>query len=374
MHVGLSLIFQNLDDGSTTDADLLRHELGLAQRAEPAGFDSVWMPEHHFTGHTMTPNVPELLAWLAGQTERVKLGTMVTVLPWHHPVRVVENFVLLDHLSGGRSILGIGRGLGRSEFAGLGVEMSDSRQLFTEYTDAIVEALETGVMEYEGELYQQPRVSIRPEPYASFRGRAFASAISPQSIELVARLKLGLMVIAQKPLETVQEDLAAYRSRYLEINGEEPPKPILVSAVAVHEDRDEAQRMRDTYLQRYSRSTSDHYEFSNVEFASIEGYEYYGKLAANIEKHGLEKFNSFLADLQVWGTPDEVTQRILENVDMIGAGAVLTIPVFGGMPPAEANANFDLVVEEVLPALQAHDVGGDLGVTYTPEEAAASVG
>ena len=364
MHVGISLTFQNFDGGAT-DAMTVNHELSLATRAEPAGFDSVWMPEHHFTGHTMTPSVPEVLAWIAAKTERLRLGTMVQVLPWNHPARVVENFVMLDYLSGGRGILGIGRGLGRSEFDGLGVEMGQSRRLFTEYTEAIVNALETGELEYDGELYHQSRVTIRPKPTTSYQGRTYASAISPQSIDLMARLKVGLMVIAQKPWDTVRAELDGYRARYLELNGEEPLKPLLVCAVAVNETEAGAQRMRDVYLQRYSRSTTDHYQFANIEFADIEGYEYYGKLAENIEKHGIENFNSFLADLQIWGTPEQVIERLTNYVDIIDAGAVILLLSFGGMPTDEVDANFALFTDKVLPALKAYDVGGDIGVTAT---------
>jgi alkanesulfonate monooxygenase SsuD/methylene tetrahydromethanopterin reductase-like flavin-dependent oxidoreductase (luciferase family) len=207
MHTGLGMIFQNLD-GRMSDAEMMRHELTLARDAEAAGFDSVWTTEHHFSDYQLAPNVTQFLSWVAGQTERVRLGTMVTVLPWHDPVRVVENFTLLDHLSGGRAILGIGRGLGRVEFDGFRLQMSESRRRFTEYTEAIVNALETGFIESQGELYQQPRTPIRPRPYASFKGRTFASAISPQSMDLMAELGVGLMIIAQKPWDIVVEERA----------------------------------------------------------------------------------------------------------------------------------------------------------------------
>jgi alkanesulfonate monooxygenase SsuD/methylene tetrahydromethanopterin reductase-like flavin-dependent oxidoreductase (luciferase family) len=365
MHVGLGLCFQNLDQ-KMSDADVYRLELAFAARAEEVGYDSVWTPEHHFSDYQLTPNVPQFLAWVAGQTKRVKLGTMVTVLPWHDPVRVAENFVLLDHLSQGRAILGIGRGLGRVEFEGFRAKMSESRRRFVEYTEAIVAGLESGVMEYHGEFYKQPRVRIRPAPYASFRGRTFASAISPSSIDLMARLGVGLMVIAQKPWNKVVEDLSAYRRRFLEINGVEAPKPILAVFIATHEDAKEAQRMRETYLQRYARSTVEHYEFGNVGFAEIEGYEYYAGLAKNIAKHGLETFNGFLADLQVWGTPNEVVAKLKGYVDLLQAGGLLLLPCYGAMPKNVAEANYELIARKVLPALRAHDVGGDLGVTYAP--------
>jgi alkanesulfonate monooxygenase SsuD/methylene tetrahydromethanopterin reductase-like flavin-dependent oxidoreductase (luciferase family) len=363
MHAGLTMIFQNLD-GAMSDTDMYRHELALAARAEEVGFDSVWSPEHHFADYQVTPNVTQFLSWIAGRTSRVKLGTMVTVLPWHDPVRVVENFSLLDQLSDGRAILGIGRGLGRIEFDGFRLQMGESRRRFVEYSEAIIEGLDRGYIEYDGELYRQPRVEVRPRTVGSFKGRTFASAISPQSIDLMARLGVGLMVIAQKPWDTVVGEMQLYRERFVELNGEEAPKPIICVFVGVASDADKAQRIRDLYLQRYARSTTEHYEFSNVGFADIEGYEYYAAVAKNIEKHGLKKFNDFLADLQVWGTPDQVTAKILDYVQKLDAGAVLTCLSFGGMPPEEAKANYDLYAREVLPALQAHDVGGDIGVRY----------
>ena len=180
----------------------------------------------------------------------------------------------------------------------------------------------------------------------------------------MARLGVGLMVIAQKPWEAVQADLAGYRIRFRELNGQEPSKPILNVFVAVHEDAAEAQRMRDTYLQRYARSTVEHYQFDNMKFADIEGYEYYAGLARNIAKHGLDKFNGFLADLQVWGTPQQVTEQLIQRVGLIDAGALLVMLSYGGMLPDVAKANYDLFTSKVLPAIKVHQVGGDIGVRH----------
>ena len=370
MHTGLSLTFQNLDK-KHTDAEVYRHELSLAARAEPAGFDSIWTPEHHFDDYMLTPNVPQFLSWVAGRTERLRLGTMVTVLPWHDPVRVAESFCLLDHLSQGRAILGVGRGLGRIEFDAFRVKMSEARTRFVEYTEAILAALESGVIQYDGELYKQPPAALRPAPFATFKGRTFASAISPQSMDIMARLGVGLMVIAQKPWDTVEKELAAYRVRYRELNGCEPPKPILCVFAGVSHDASEARRMREVYLQRYARSTVEHYEFANVRFEDIEGYEYYGALARNIAKHGLDKFNGFLADLQVWGSPREAEAKLTDYVRRCDAGALLVTCGFGGMPFDVATANFELFSREVLPALKDLDVGGDVGVLHAAHAPAA---
>jgi alkanesulfonate monooxygenase SsuD/methylene tetrahydromethanopterin reductase-like flavin-dependent oxidoreductase (luciferase family) len=363
VHIGFGPQFANLD-GQLTDVEAYRRDLELAARAEEVGFDSVWTSEHHFSDYQITSQQLMFLSWLAGQTEHIRLGTMVTVLPWHDPVRVAEGFSVLDHLSGGRAIFGMGRGLGAVEFDGFRVPMGESRRRFAEYAPAILNALETGYIESDGELYQQPAIAIRPRPFKSFKGRTFASAVSPASMELMAQLGVGIMVIAQKPWETTEAELAQYRARYLELNGFEAPKPVLVVVASVSETRAEADHVRETYLQRWARSTVEHYQFDNIGFAKIEGYEYYAALANNIAKHGLDKFAGFLADLQVWGTPDQVTEKLLDYAKRTDASALVVPLSFGAMPPDETRANFELFAREVLPELKRHDVGGDIGVTY----------
>jgi alkanesulfonate monooxygenase SsuD/methylene tetrahydromethanopterin reductase-like flavin-dependent oxidoreductase (luciferase family) len=371
MHIGLGLQFANLDR-RVPDAAVYELELGLGARAETAGFDSVWVSEHHFSDYQLTSQQSMVLSWLAARTTRVKLGTFVTVLPWHDPLRVAEQFSVLDHLSGGRAILGLGRGLGQKEFVGFRVPMGESRRRFKEYSHALLDALESGTMQYDGELYQQPPVEIRPDPMATFKGRTFASAVSPESMEIMARMGVGLMVIAQKPWETTEAELEAYRQRFLELQGVEAPKPVLVVVAGVSEDPAQVEKMREVHLQRWARSTVEHYEFDNAGFADIEGYEYYAALAANINKHGIDKFNGFLADLQVWGTPEQVTEKLVDYVKRTDAGGLVVPLSFGGMSADEAKVNFELFSSKVLPELQRHDVGGDLGVTYdTPSAAVA---
>jgi len=135
MHVGMAAIFQNPDQ-ARSDMDVWRDDLRLALMAESLGFESLWGVEHHFTDYTMCPDVLQYLTFLAGATERVQLGSMVVVLPWHNPMRVAEQIAVLDHVSNGRFVLGLGRGLGRVEFDGFGVSMDSSRERFTESATA----------------------------------------------------------------------------------------------------------------------------------------------------------------------------------------------------------------------------------------------
>lgn len=352
MHVGMTITFQNLDTGHS-DADIYRHELGMADLAEPLGFDSIWAAEHHFNGYTMCPNVTQFLTYMAGRTKHVKLGSMVTVLPWHDPIRVAEEVAVLEHISGGRTLLGIGRGLGRIEFEGFKVPMGESRERFVAYSEAILRALETGELRSDSPAYQQPRVKIRPAPFKTFRGRTYAAAVSPESARIMAKLGIGLLVIAQKPWDKTLTELHMYRDIYREVNGCEAPKPIIASWIACHDDEATAIDMYERYLRRYSRSALEHYEFHNEGLAEIKGYEYYGALAKNIAKHGVDKFVEFLANLQIRGTPDQVYGKLMEYAELVDAEAVLGVFSYGGMPFDMARQNVQTFADKVLPRLKA---------------------
>ena len=141
MHVGMSVIFQNPDE-QVPDQQIYQQDVALALQAEGLGFDSVWSVEHHFTSYTMCPDVLQFLPYMAGATKSIKLGSMVCVLPWHDPQRVAEQISMLDNLSDGRLILGLGRGTGKVEFDGFRTEMASARLRFKESTELVLNALE----------------------------------------------------------------------------------------------------------------------------------------------------------------------------------------------------------------------------------------
>ena len=371
MHVGYSAFFQNLTN-KLTDHQVYQNTVELADKAEPLGFDSIWAAEHHFTGYTMCPNVAQFLTYMAGRTENVKLGAMAYIVPWHDPIRVAEEISVLDNVSNGRAILGFGRGLGRVEFDAFRLNMGESRERFIEYTEAILDSLESGCIEYDGKFYKQPKALIRPLPFKSFRDRAYAAAVSPESARIMARLGIGIMIIPQKPWETTKQEVEMYREIFREENdGAEPPKPIIVAFVACHEDESVAREMMEKYMRRYARSALDHYEFANEELAKINGYEYYGALAEEISKSGIDGFVSFLADMQLWGTPDQVFEKTMNHQSMVDSGATIGIFSYGDMPHDMATASLNLYAEKVLPRLKAQKVGEHVGGAGTPLTIAA---
>ena len=164
MHVGTAVIFQN-PRAARPDRAVYADDLALVDLAEPLGFQSVWGVEHHFTDYTMCPDVLQFLTYMAGRTERARLGSMVVVLPWHDPMRVAEVVSMLDNISGGRLILGLGRGAGKVEFDGFRMPMDESRPRFVECAETVLKGLETGYCEYDGVFVKQPRAAIRPAPF-----------------------------------------------------------------------------------------------------------------------------------------------------------------------------------------------------------------
>ena len=351
MHVGSSIFFQNFQH-KRTDLEVYQNELKLADLAEPLGFDSIWGVEHHFTDYTMCPDVLQFLSYMAGRTERVQLGSMVVVLPWHDPMRIAEQFSVLDHLSGGRAIIGVGRGLGRVEFEGFRLDMSESRTRFAESAKMLVDALENGVAEFDGELIKQPKVDIRPKPYKSFHGRTYAAAVSPESSLALAQLGLGILIIPQKPWSEVENELKAYRGIFQEVNGTPAPPPIVVGFTFCHEDEDRAKEMANEYVGNYWDSIMDHYEFRSDHLKETKGYEYYGKFTEKIEQYGTQDVKDFFLDLQVWGTPDQCYDKIMSTRGRVGSDSFLAAFSFGAMPYDEVEKSMRLFAKEVLPRLK----------------------
>lgn len=352
MEVGATLVFQN-PGHKKSDFEIYQNDLKLANLAEPLGFDAVWGIEHHFTDYTMMPDVMQFLAYMAGRTERVKLGSMAVILPWHNdPIRVAEQISVVDNISRGRVILGIGRGLGRVEFDGFGMSMDEARPRFRESARLILDGLENGYCEMDGEIIKQVRRDIRPAPYKSFVGRRYGAAVSPESLSIMAELGLGLLIIPQKPWGTVAEELANYRQQFFTIHKEQAPPPFVASFVYCDENADRAREVANNNLGAYWHSMVEHYEMDGSHFKNIKGYEWYAGASNHINKDGAEIARQFFVDLHVCGTPDQCYEKILQIREFVGNDKFNGMFSFGGIAPEMAEASMRLFAKEVMPRLQ----------------------
>jgi alkanesulfonate monooxygenase SsuD/methylene tetrahydromethanopterin reductase-like flavin-dependent oxidoreductase (luciferase family) len=353
MHVGTNAIFQGVN-GNLTDREVYRAELHLARLAEPLGFDSIWAVEHHFKDFCMCPDVVEFLSYMAGCTSTIRLGTGICVLPWHDPLRLAEQILMLDNLSDGRVIFGIGRGTGKREFDAFGVNMEESRQRFKESAEAIIAALETGVMEYDGIHIKQPRTELFPRPFKSFKDRTYSATISPESAEIMAKIGTGVFVITQKPWSQVADECVAYRKMYTDAIGTEAPPPFCSAWTFVDKSHDRAEELAHRFLGNYWKSIIDFYEFDQPHLKEIPGYEMHAKMYDRLIKPGgLQKMTDFYVDLQTWGTPEEVIEKVVSFSDLTGSDGFLSCFRYGGMPEEEAERNMRLFATDVMPALKA---------------------
>jgi alkanesulfonate monooxygenase SsuD/methylene tetrahydromethanopterin reductase-like flavin-dependent oxidoreductase (luciferase family) len=355
MRVGMATIFQNPFD-QRPDHDVYRDDLALATLAEPLGFDSVWGVEHHFTDYTMCPDVLQFLTFMAGRTRRVALGSMVVVLPWHDPLRVAEQAAMLDNLSDGRLILGIGRGLGRVEFEGFRVPMDESRGRFVESAEMILRGLEDGFCEYEGQYVKQPRKPIRPKPVRTFRGRTYAAAVSPESAQIMARLGVGILIIPQKPWDAVAAELGDYRTTYRAVNGADAPPTACAGWVFCDPDPARARELAVEYIGGYWSTVLRHYELRGDHLGKTKGYEYYGNMQNMVHQVGADGVTEFFLNLQIWGTPEQCYDRIVDVRGRVGNDTFIGCFSYAGMPVAEAERSMRLFAREVMPELKKLDV------------------
>ena len=351
MHVGMALVFQNPDD-LRDDREVYDAELALGLKAESLGFESLWTVDHHFSGYSMSPDPLQILTWFAGQTQDLLLGTAVIVLPWHDPIRVAEQVTLLDNMSGGRLLLGIGRGLARLEYEGFRIDRSTSRERFVEYAEALLTGLEEGGLHYEGEFLNQPHRDLRPAPQRSFVGRTWAAAVSPESAPIMARLGVGLLVIPQKPWDVVAADVAAYEKTWAVEHPDKPPPPPLSGGfVFVDESADRAAELAHQY-----NSILEHYELATRSNFDVKGYEFYSNVADHVENRGLDGAADDFVSLMPWGTPDQVIEKVAAIEANIGIAGFFPFFSYGGMPYEEVSRNVDLFVRAVMPELKSWDV------------------
>ncbi len=353
MKVGIALNMLTKDGRS--DASVLAEHMALGDLAEPLGFDSLFALEHHFTGYAMSPSPVQLLSYYAGRTRRISLGTAVIVLPWHDPVRVAEEIALLDIFSGGRCLFGFGRGAASVEYAGFRIPMEEARPRFVEAAKIIVKALTHEVFDWDGEFFRIPPTSIRPRPISHPERRFYASSVSPEPAEIMAKLGFGVLVIMQNEWPKAADDIQRYRDIAASV-GHAPRPPIILTNISVAESRAEAHERAVKYLSRKWDSIDTHYHFSDGHLASVKGYEFYGNMAktyAKMKDEGYRrKATEFYVKIQVVGTPDDCIQQAAELQRLTGLDHLVTEFGYGGMPHEEAEINMRLFADRVMPVLQ----------------------
>ena len=338
-----------------SDAAVVREHMALGDLAEPLGFDSLFVLEHHFTGYIMSPAPFQMLAFYAGRTSRIKLGTAVVVLPWHDPIRVAEQISLLDIICNGRCLFAFGRGRAESEFEGFRVPMNEARARFAEAAKIVVGFLANEVFEYKGEFYQIPALSIRPKSISRPHERFYGSSMGQESADIIARLGFGMLISTQKDWTILSTDAAHFRE-VASAAGHSPKHPIVLASVSVAKSRHEAHERAFKYLGREWAMLDAHYHFSEGRLATIQGYESYADtqkyFSQLTDQSFLDRATAEYISLQLVGTPDDCIQQIKKLCLLTELEHLVLEFSYGGMPYQDAENNMKIFASEVMPALK----------------------
>jgi len=222
----------------TSQQERLRNAIDQSILAEELGFDSVFMTEHHFSRHGIVPDSLTMLAFLAAKTERIRLGTAVSVLPLHDPVRLAESAALFDVLSNGRFEFGIGRGYQWGEFNGFARSLDERVERFDECIDVILRAWSTEKpFTHNGKFWQYRDANPQPQPLQKPHPPIWMATVSEDGFDLCVKNEWGVMLPQAVPLETVAKWVADYRDTFDRYGKPfDPNKLILARGLHVGDD------------------------------------------------------------------------------------------------------------------------------------------
>lgn len=334
------------------DRKRLSSEIETALEAEDQGFDSLWTVEHHVSPYTMIPNPIQLLTFFAGATKRMDMGTMVVVLPWHHPLRVAEDITLLQYALRGRTpYIGFGRGAARREFRQLGFDMNESQARFAEEAEIVKLALTEEAFSYSGQHYQFENVTMRPRPLdpEALLDAFHFSWGSPSSAPVGARLGLKPLIIPQRAWAEYHSDLARFDAAR-RAAGHPSARPRIHLCAYVGETPQEAGENARRYIPEYSISALHNYELTSNHFATTKGYEHYAAMASRVSEQ--EMGAAYLAN-HAWGTPDQCIEKLQGIADAFHPEEFMLVFRYGSMPRDVAEKSIRLFAREVLPAVHA---------------------
>ena len=174
----------------------LERDMATIQHLDALGYDEAWIGEHHSGGAELIASPELFIAVAAERTRNIRLGTGVSSLPYHHPLILADRLMLLDHLTRGRLIIGVGPGALPSDAFMMGIDPAKQRDMMEESLEAILLLLagETVTMETDWFTLVKARLQLRPYQ-RPFPEVAVAAQVSPAGPRAAGRFGTGLLSI-----------------------------------------------------------------------------------------------------------------------------------------------------------------------------------
>jgi alkanesulfonate monooxygenase SsuD/methylene tetrahydromethanopterin reductase-like flavin-dependent oxidoreductase (luciferase family) len=317
-----------------SEHDQLAGSVDAALAAEAAGFEDIWIGEHHYF-QCSNPSAIAFAGYLLGRTERARVGTAVTILPLHNPVHVAEQAAVLDHLSGGRFDLGVGRGAPTAVYEVMS-SLEHWEQAMPEALGLLMQSF-TGSVGADSDLYRFREVAPQPGPRTQPHPPVLVASGSEASLALSARLGLSCMFFVDDDQDAA--GVAQRVERHAAVAAEHGhPGPwqhtILVYAQVADTDEEAARLIRGPFRDSIRRVDA---EYVWLRDAPLLG-EDEGFLETLIAHHAV-------------GTPATCVDRLANMVERSGVGRVILSVEAAGTPAAVID-NVQRLGREVLPEVR----------------------
>jgi limonene 1,2-monooxygenase len=321
----------------------LQRDLELIGHLDRLGYDEAWIGEHHSAGSEIIASPEVFIAAAAERTRHIRLGTGVISLAYHNPLWVTERMVLLDHLTRGRVMMGVGPGSLPTDSAMLGLSPTDTRELLDLNLDIVMRLLrgeEPVTAETPTHKLIDARLHLRP--YSDF-DVAVAAVASPTGPRLAGRYGLGLLSIGATLTEAGFDALAHHWNVMEE----------RAAAFGTQVDRD---KWRLVGLMHVAETREQAYR--DVEYGIEQWFRYFQKVAAfpqmAVEGGDVREMIDFVntAGVGAVGTVEDAAAQVERLVNQSqGFGAMLLLAHEWANPQATWRS-YELIAQRVMPAFQ----------------------
>jgi natural product biosynthesis luciferase-like monooxygenase protein len=329
-----------------SERGLYEQILEEVEHAERFGLHSVWLAEHHFFdygGHI--PSIPVLGATIAARTKKMRIASGIVMIGLQDPIRVAEQFAMLDQLSGGRVIFGIGRGFQKCEFDAFQRKMDDSRIAFEEAHEVIRRAWTEERFSFDGRFTRVKNLRVIPKPLQKPTPPIYvACTFTPQSFQWTGAQGHHLMVVpyAAPDLAMVKRNIDLYRTSLAASNRSTGGDVICAvhayCAETAEKGKEEPRAPLMRYLGLFAESTRDE-QYS-------EQYAAYSGLSEALKKFDYDTF--LYPNRVLFGDPDQCVDRVraLEAMGVTHVGLVID---FGGLVKDKILASLERFRKYVMP-------------------------
>ena len=289
---------------------------GQARQAEALGFHSFWLPESHFAADAIPEPLMPLAAVAAG-TSRLKLGTTSFLLPLRNPLQAAEQVAVLDQLSNGRVILGVGRGYAPRMLKAFAVDPRDKRSLFQSSLERMILAWSGIPLPVDG--LAGDAITLDPLPVQKPHPPVWVAAFGPKALTQAGHLGLPYLASPVEPLEVLARNYQRHRAAARDCGRPEPVDVPVMRALFLTDDARETALVRDA-VREQARAAGRLPEGTAVEDWSIVGEASYLRERVEEYRQRLGLTHLIVARLRIRGLEDaRVTRSVARAVEILGS-------------------------------------------------------